>query len=60
MSRIRTLVSQAILSQRLTPQIDQDIQRALQEQQYISDDDYGAIALLMRALDNGRILLETR
>ncbi|NJK34113.1 MAG: hypothetical protein HC919_03710 [Oscillatoriales cyanobacterium SM2_2_1] len=58
MSRIRTLVSKAILSQRLTLKIEQAIHRELQEQKYISDEDYVAIDLLMRAVDNGRI--ETR
>lgn len=58
MSRIRTLVSKAILTQRLTPKIEQAIHRELQEQKYISDEDYVAIDLLMRAVDNGRI--ETR
>ncbi|MCL2932922.1 MAG: hypothetical protein MGG11_11880 [Trichodesmium sp. MAG_R03] len=54
---IRKLVSKAIYFQRLTPEIENQINSELTRLGYISDIDYEALELLMEEMDAGRIQL---
>lgn len=54
---IRQLVEKALNIQKLTPEIENEINYELTEMGYISDVDYEALELLMAEMDAGRIKL---
>ncbi|MBD2211327.1 hypothetical protein H6G64_01595 [Calothrix sp. FACHB-156] len=54
---IRQLVEKALYIQKLTPEIEDEINSELTEMGYISDVDYEALELLMAEMDAGRIKL---
>ncbi|BAZ15530.1 hypothetical protein NIES4071_74020 [Calothrix sp. NIES-4071] len=54
---IRQLVEKALNIQKLTPEIENEINYELTEMGYISDVDYEALELLMAEMDAGRVKL---
>ena len=54
---IRRLVEKALYVKRLTPDLENQINRELSRLGYISDIDYEALELLMEEMDAGRIEL---
>lgn len=54
-SVIKNLVSRALLVKRLTPELENMINRELSAQGYISDNDYEALEYLMQAVDKGQV-----
>lgn len=54
---IRQLVEKALYIQKLTPEIENEINSELTEKGYISDVDYEALELLMAEMDAGRVKL---
>ncbi len=54
-SVIRNLVNRALIVKRLTPEIENMINRELAEQGYITDPDYEALEYLMQAIDQGKV-----
>lgn len=54
---IRQLVEKALNIQKLTPEIENEINYELTEMGYISNVDYEALELLMAEMDAGRIKL---
>ncbi len=52
---IRRLVEKALNIQKLTPEIENQINSELTQMGYISDVDYEALELLMSEMDAGRI-----
>jgi len=54
---IRHLVSKALFTKKLTPEIENEINYELTRLGYISDVDYEALELLMAEMDAGRVKL---
>jgi hypothetical protein len=54
---IRLLVEKALYIKKLTPEIENEINKELTRLGYISDVDYEALELLMSEMDAGRIKL---
>ncbi|MBD2187552.1 hypothetical protein [Pseudanabaena mucicola] len=54
-SVIKNLVSRALLVKRLTPELENMINRELSAQGYITDNDYEALEYLMQAVDKGQV-----
>ena len=57
---IRQLVSKALHTRQLTPDIENQINHELTRLGYISEADYEALELLMSEMDEGRIKLVPR
>ncbi|MEA5513863.1 hypothetical protein [Nodularia sp. UHCC 0506] len=54
---IRQLVEKALYIQKLTPEIENEINSELTQMGHISDVDYEALELLMAEMDAGRVKL---
>lgn len=54
-SVIKNLVSRALIVKRLTPELENMINRELSAQGYITDNDYEALEYLMQAVDKGQV-----